>query len=78
MILATAEIIKAGEKDFNKVKQQAVEQLLKKGFKIDYFDICNTNDLEDAHDKDRLLLIAAAAWMGQPRLLDNLEVSLTL
>lgn len=76
IILATAEIIKAGEKNFNQVKQQAVKKLLNKGFKIDYFDICNTNDLEDAHEKDNLLLIAAAAWMGQPRLLDNLEVSL--
>lgn len=75
-ILATAEIIRSGNHDYQAIKQQATEQLSREGFKVDYFDICNTYDLEDANEKDAKLLIAVAAWMGQPRLLDNLEIEL--
>lgn len=75
-LLATAEKIKLGQRDYSTLKQLAIEQLEQNDFKVDYFEICNKITLEDAGPNDSELLIAAAAWMGQPRLLDNIEVSI--
>ncbi len=75
-LLATAEKIKLGQRDYSTLKQLAIEQLEQNDFKVDYFEICNKITLEDASPNDSELLIAAAAWMGQPRLLDNIEVSI--
>lgn len=62
--------------DFSGIKSEAIEKLTDAGFKVDYFEIVRQSDLEDATAGDKQLLIAAAAWFGQPRLLDNLEVNL--
>ncbi|MEP1743118.1 MAG: pantoate--beta-alanine ligase [Kangiellaceae bacterium] len=75
-LLAIAEKIKLGQRDYSTLKQLAIEQLEQNDFKVDYFEICNKITLEDASPNDSELLIAAAAWMGQPRLLDNIEVSI--
>jgi pantoate--beta-alanine ligase len=75
-LLAIAEEIKLGQRDYSTLKQLAIEQLEQNDFKVDYFEICNKITLEDASPNDSELLIAAAAWMGQPRLLDNIEVSI--
>lgn len=58
------------------VVNTATADLQKKGFKIDYFEIVRRQDLEAAEVDDKQLLIAAAAWLGKPRLIDNLEVNL--
>ncbi len=75
-LLAIAEKIKLGQRDYSTLKRLAIEQLEQNDFKVDYFEICNKITLEDASPNDSELLIAAAAWMGQPRLLDNIEVSI--
>ncbi len=75
-LLAIAEKIKLGQRDYSTLKQLAIEQLEQNDFKVDYFEICNKITLEDASPNDSELLIAAAAWIGQPRLLDNIEVSI--
>ncbi len=75
-LLAIAEKIKLGQRDYSTLKQLAIEQLEQNHFKVDYFEICNKITLEDASPNDSELLIAAAAWIGQPRLLDNIEVSI--
>ncbi|TQV74800.1 pantoate--beta-alanine ligase [Aliikangiella marina] len=59
------------------LKENAVKLLSDAGFKVDYFEIVRQSDLESASSSDNHLLIAAAAWLGQPRLIDNLEVNLT-
>lgn len=76
IILNTAKKIKTGNTDYQSLKAEAVNSLSKQSFKVDYFEICNTQNLEEAKQSDSDILIAAAAWMGQPRLLDNLEVEL--
>lgn len=76
VILDCAQRIESGEKNYLKIKRQAIKSLNNYGFKVDYFEICNQHSLEDASDSDREILIASAAWMGQPRLLDNLELAL--
>jgi len=76
IILACGEKISSGNAHFLQLKNQAIASLQDKSFKVDYFEICNAIDLEDATDQDKKILIACAAWMGQPRLLDNLEITL--
>jgi len=76
IILNCAEKIKAGNIDFDSIKKYAITGLKEKQFKVDYFEICNQVDLEDATKYDKKLLVACAAWLGQPRLLDNLEINL--
>ncbi|MDQ7049621.1 MAG: pantoate--beta-alanine ligase [Enterobacterales bacterium] len=66
----------SGNKNFMQLKKQAIASLKEQSFKVDYFDICNAINLEDATANDKQILIACAAWMGQPRLLDNLEITL--
>jgi len=58
------------------VIQQAKNFLADKGFKVDYFEVVRQADLEPAQTGDTELLIAAAAWLGKPRLIDNLEVKI--
>ena len=75
IILRCEDKIKLGNYDYQAIKLYAVKELSAQGFKVDYFEICNRETLEDADGSDKNLLIACAAWMGQPRLLDNLELT---
>ncbi|RXS42592.1 pantoate--beta-alanine ligase [Idiomarina sp. 29L] len=62
------------EEDFEQVESQAVQQLGKAGFKVDYFSIRNADDLQPASEKDEKWVILAAAFLGKTRLIDNLQV----
>lgn len=75
-IVATQKQIEAGDRNYASLKKHAVKLLQQDGFKVDYFDIVRQQDLEPANDNDSDLLIAAAAWLGQPRLIDNQEIYL--
>lgn len=76
IILSAAEAVK-NRLPLSEIKSNAKSSLSEAGFKVDYFDIVRQHDLEDADLNDKQLLIAAAAWLGQPRLIDNIEVNLT-
>ncbi len=75
-IVATQKQIEAGDNNYLGLAKHARQQLSNDGFKVDYFEIVRRDDLEPANASDKNLLIAAAAWLGQPRLIDNQEVSL--
>ncbi len=76
ILLHFSKIIIDGERDYQSIRLNAIKSLNANSFNVDYFEICNTHNLENATNKDKNILIAAAAWMGQPRLLDNIEVNL--
>ncbi len=59
---------------FEKAENSAIEKLNQNGFKVDYLKIVSQQTLETATPDDKKVLIAAAAWLGKPRLIDNLEV----
>jgi pantoate--beta-alanine ligase len=70
-----------GERDFERLRQQAVEALETRGWLVDYVAIRNQPDLQPvspARDDltQRELVILAAARLGNTRLLDNVEVCL--
>jgi pantoate--beta-alanine ligase len=75
-IVATQKQIEAGDRNYPSLKKHAIKLLQQDGFKVDYFEIVRQSDLEPATPDDTQLLIAAAAWLGQPRLIDNQEVFL--
>ncbi len=75
-IIATQKQIEAGDRNFASLKNHAIKLLQQDGFKVDYFEIVRQTDLEPASANDTDLLIAAAAWLGQPRLIDNQEVQI--
>jgi pantoate--beta-alanine ligase len=65
-----------GERDMERLQQQAVEGLVARGWEVDYVAVRNQSDLLTANPAQRELVILAAARLGKTRLLDNIEVSL--
>jgi pantoate--beta-alanine ligase len=63
-----------GSSDFRALEQQAKEQLNAIGFKADYINISNRQTLVPATDATSPLVILAAAYLGNTRLIDNIEV----
>jgi pantoate--beta-alanine ligase len=68
--------VKAGEKNFFQLCQQAFSQLKEAGFIPDYVDIRRESDLALADNRDKDLRIFVAAQLGKARLIDNLAITL--
>ncbi len=66
-----AQKIQAGEKNFAQIQQSAVKHIAAAGFELDYLFILNAHTLEPAESADKDVLLAVAAWLGKPRLIDN-------
>ena len=64
-----------GERDFERLQQQAVENLAARGWVVDYVAV-HQSDLLPASPTQPNLVILAAARLGNTRLLDNVEVDL--
>lgn len=56
--------------------ENAKERLIKRGFKVDYLELCNAQTLKSASSEDTQLVVLAAAFLGKARLIDNLPFSL--
>lgn len=72
----TRDAVRAGDDRFRALEEGQIVRLEAAGFRPDYFSICRREDLEPAHSDDRELLVAAAAWLGKARLIDNVLVDL--
>lgn len=73
-LLAMRDDLLQGERDFERLQQQAALALSGRGWLVDYCAIRNRSDLLPANSDQ--LVILAAARLGKTRLLDNVEVSL--
>lgn len=71
-----ASAIQAGEHDFLQLQTQAKATFAAAGLRADYVEIRNANDLQPARREDRQLVILAAAFVGNTRLIDNLAFDL--
>jgi len=69
--------ILAGEHNYLKLQEESAKTLNQQGFKTDYIEIRNAEDLSVAEKHDKDLVILASAWLGKARLIDNLRVQLT-
>lgn len=68
--------IVAGERDYRMLEGAMSATLEAQGFKVDYVSVANVETLAPATPDDRKLLIAAAAYLGKPRLIDNVRLDL--
>lgn len=68
--------ILAGNKEYLTLQQNAIKQLNNHGFKADYIEVRNAEDLAIAKSGDKNLVILGSAWLGKARLIDNLVVSI--
>lgn len=68
--------IRAGERNYPELCQRMSRSLEDQGFRVDYFEVVNAETLAPAGPDDRQLVIAAAAWLGKPRLIDNIALEI--
>ncbi|MBK8507190.1 MAG: pantoate--beta-alanine ligase [Candidatus Competibacteraceae bacterium] len=71
---ASAQRLRAGERDYQRLADEAKTALAAAGFRPDYFEIRRAGDLKPPSGEDTHLRILAAAWLGKARLIDNLAV----
>lgn len=76
MLIEMRQELLAGETDFSKLERQAMESLAARGWRVDYVAVRTQADLAVPQPDEGDLAILAAAWLGQTRLIDNLEVCL--
>jgi pantoate--beta-alanine ligase len=67
-----ANSIMAGEYNYKMLEKKAVERLLQIGFRPEYVNVCNAEDLGKPGKTDMVIL--AAAWLGKSRMIDNVAV----
>ncbi|WP_339673621.1 pantoate--beta-alanine ligase [Dasania marina] len=70
------EAIACGYDSYTELEQHALETLKAAGFQPDYFSIRDAYTLKDVTDDTELIVIAAAAQLGTPRLIDNVTLNL--
>lgn len=68
--------LEKGSTDYKTIKKVAKEQLLEKGFKPDYIEICRQIDLQTPDKDDKEIVILVTAWLGKARLIDNIPFEL--
>lgn len=70
------EQLQAGNREYEKLEQQAVKSLGKAGFKPDYVSIRRAANLE-APDRDTdEIVVLGAAYLGKARLIDNIVINI--
>ncbi len=57
------------------LKQKAEESLRKQGLQVDYIEVVNAETLQSATNVNQPLLVLAAAYVGNVRLIDNLVLN---
>ncbi|PWQ98295.1 pantoate--beta-alanine ligase [Leucothrix arctica] len=65
-----------GNKAFEVLQEEVISELAKAGFKPDYIKVCHAKTLQLAEQGDSELVILAAAFLGDVRLIDNVPVTL--
>lgn len=72
---AAAEV-EAGARDFQRIDQETMSELSRRGWQPDYVAVRRGVDLRQPTERDRELVVLAAARLGRTRLIDNVEVTL--
>ena len=65
-----------GNKAFEALQEEVTSALAEAGFKPDYIKVCNAKTLQLAKQGDNELVILAAAFLGDVRLIDNVPLTL--
>jgi len=70
-----ADALVAGENDYAALEQAAIDDLAVNGWQVDYVEVRDAATLEIGHAGAHRLVVLAAARLGKPRLIDNIEVT---
>jgi pantoate--beta-alanine ligase len=73
-LLAAVERLRAGDRDFTALERNALEALVRSGFRPDYFAVRHADDLSAPQSDTLNLVVLVAARLGRARLIDNLQV----
>ncbi|MDR2196109.1 MAG: pantoate--beta-alanine ligase [Gallionellaceae bacterium] len=73
-LVAMREVMLGDATDYDELAREAAENLTAQGWRVDYVAVRAQSDLLPPRAGERELVILAAAWLGQTRLIDNLEV----
>lgn len=73
-LLVMRQALLNGTGDFAGLERQAAESLAARGWRVDYVTVRTQTSLTRPEASERNLVILAAAWLGQTRLIDNVEV----
>jgi pantoate--beta-alanine ligase len=68
--------LEAGARDFQRLDQEAMTELSRHGWQPDYVAVRRQADLRPPTERDHDLVVLAAARLGRPRLIDNIEIVL--
>ncbi|VAX04477.1 Pantoate--beta-alanine ligase [hydrothermal vent metagenome] len=71
---AAKERLISGERDIAVIESDAEKTLREAGFCPEYFTVCRADDLQPAMMADTALVILTAAWLGEARLIDNIQL----
>jgi pantoate--beta-alanine ligase len=66
--------IEGGTRDYEALLEAAREDLAAHGWRVDYVALRTQANLAPVGPADRELVVLAAAWLGETRLIDNLEI----
>jgi pantoate--beta-alanine ligase len=66
--------IEEGNKNFKMLQDDAIKKMIKHNWRIDYIAVQQRSTLEPATVIDKELVVLAAAWLGDTRLIDNIEI----
>jgi pantoate--beta-alanine ligase len=76
VLRVVVEALQGGRRDFIALEDEAMAQLSRHGWQVDYVSVRRGKDLAAANPTDAGLVVLAAARLGKTRLIDNLEVTL--
>ena len=75
LLQAIKQEIIEGNHDLKSLESQSITDLIEAGFKPDYLQIYQRNELRPATENDKEIIILAAAFLGSTRLIDNIYVN---
>lgn len=73
-LLQIKQKVAQGDHNFRLLEQCAKCELIQQGWAVDYIAVQQRKTLLPANASDTDLVILGAAWLGQTRLIDNLEI----
>ncbi|MHB8824862.1 MAG: pantoate--beta-alanine ligase [Thiobacillus sp.] len=68
--------VQAGERDFEALAASAVRRLKMAGWRVDYVALRDAETLQVPTPASTQLVVLGAAWLGDTRLIDNIEAAL--
>lgn len=75
-LAAVAAAVQAGERDFEALTATAARHLKMAGWRVDYVALRDAETLQVPTPASTQLVVLGAAWLGNTRLIDNIEAAL--